>query len=102
MRSYTARCYYHGYACNKSLNLGAVFTEAQARVRIKQWCLRGLSIPSTLDQEKNARILHCRDEPRYYPEPEFTEQELDAQILVKQQEILASGIYVAGDEESDN
>ena len=40
--------------------------------------------------------------PRYYPEPEFAEQELDAQILVKQQEILASGIYVAGDEESDN
>ena len=44
----TVTCNLHvrdGRRCNKSLTLGACFSEDEARWRIKAWCVAGLDLP---------------------------------------------------------
>ena len=57
MKSITVTCNVHrhgGMRCNKSLSLGAHFSEEEAVRRIKAWCVAGLSLPDADD----ARQLH--------------------------------------------
>ena len=45
VKAWSVTCKLHavdGDRCNKSLNMGEVFTSDEARCRIKEWCLRGL------------------------------------------------------------
>ena len=44
----TVTCLVHqadNQRCNKSFTPGSEFTEAEATLRIKEWCARGLDIP---------------------------------------------------------
>ena len=68
----TAACNLHvhsGKRCNKSLTLGACFSEQDAMRRIKAWCVAGLSLPDGDD----ARQLHM-DPAFYNPRTVATEE----------------------------
>ena len=64
-----------GLRCNKSLNLGTLFSDEEAKARIKEWCVRGLSIPDA-PGGKNA---HMHVNPRdFEPGSVARESDLDA------------------------
>ena len=51
-----------GGICNKSLNMGTVFTPQEAKRRIQQWCVDGLALPD----QAGARGKHMQLNPRAY------------------------------------
>jgi hypothetical protein len=80
LHAVTVTCLLHGSEnarCNKNLNMGSTFSEAEATRRIKEWCIRGLDIPAA----DGAREIHMygRGKPRAYSDAELrSEAELDA------------------------
>jgi hypothetical protein len=74
--SWSCRCYFHtkGPKCNKTLSWGSTMSPDEAKHRIMEWCVRGLSVPD----EEGARVTHMADEPSLYlaselrPVPELT------------------------------
>ena len=78
VQKYSARCKLHSGSCNKTLTLGEVFSEDDARHRLKQWCIRGFSIPD--DQEGTGKLLHMGKDPRFFPVSDLTEADLDRQL----------------------
>ena len=68
----TVTCNLHvhsGRRCNKSLTLGACFSEEEALWRIKAWCVAGLGLPDSDD----ARQLHM-DPAFFNPRTVATEE----------------------------
>ena len=80
LQAVTVTCLLHtseNGRCNKNLNLGVIFSEADATRRIKEWCVRGLDIPAA----DGAREIHMsgRGRPRLYSDAELrSEAELEA------------------------
>ena len=64
LEAITCTCLLHkqGPRCNKNLTLGNKFTHAQATLRIKEWCARGIDIEDGPD----ARELHMAIHPRFF------------------------------------
>jgi len=48
--------------CNKSFTPGRLFTEAEATIRIKEWCARGLDIPD----QPGGKVIHMDINPREF------------------------------------
>ena len=80
--SWSATCRRHqsdGRRCNKSLTFGAVFSEDEAKRRIKRWCLQGLGIPD----EAGGRDRHMNINPRRFRASDVgTHEELDRAVPV--------------------
>jgi len=51
----------------RTLSMGSTFTPEQAKHRIMEWCVRGLSIPDV----PGGKRRHMEDRPRDYPEHEL-------------------------------
>lgn len=63
-KAWSATCNVHtqgGGRCNKNLNLGTAFSDAEAKCRVKEWCLRGIAIAD----EPGGREIHMSDNPRF-------------------------------------
>ena len=63
VKAVTVTCKLHradGQRCNKSLSLGAHFTEEEATRRLKEWCVAGMA----LNDEPGARRSHMN--PTFY------------------------------------
>ena len=83
LKAITVTCHLHvhsGVRCNKSLTLGACFSEADAFRRVKAWCIAGLSVPEGDD----ARQMHM-DPAFFNPRTVATEElqsleEMDALV----------------------
>ena len=64
----TVTCLLHtadGERCNKSFNVSAEWSEAQATARIKEWCARGVQIPNVpggKEQHMDLKPRHFRTE----------------------------------------
>ena len=70
----TVTCNLHvhsGRRCNKSLTLGACFSEEEALWRIKAWCVAGLRWPD--EDHDDARQLHM-DPAFFNPRTVATEE----------------------------
>jgi hypothetical protein len=72
LHAITVTCLLHSTEnarCNKNVNLGDIFSEAEATQRIKEWCVRGLDIPAG----DGAREMHMheRGRPRFYSSDEL-------------------------------
>lgn len=77
MIAWSCRCLLHtadGGTCNKTLNMGTVFTPQEAKRRIQQWCVDGLAMPD----EAGGRATHMQLNPRAY----------DASALLPVEELL--------------
>ena len=61
-KAWSARCFLHGGNCNKTLNMGHQFTQEEAKLRIQEWCIRGLDIA----EGPNARTDHMDMKPRVF------------------------------------
>ena len=78
LKAITVTCHLHradGQRCNKSLTLGSHFTEAEATLRIKEWCVAGM----VLADEPGARQAHMDPmccNPRTMPVSELRRDEV--------------------------
>ena len=64
-KAWSVTCNLHkadGQRCNKSLSMGSGFTSEEARRRIKEWCVRGLTIPDT----PGGKAAHMDKNPRFF------------------------------------
>ena len=80
--AWSATCRRHqsdGHRCNTSLTFGEVFSEDEAKRRIKRWCLQGLEIPD----EAGGRDRHMKINPRRFRASDVgTHEELDRAVPV--------------------
>ena len=83
LKAITVTCNRHrvdGERCNKSLSLGSHFTEEEATLRTKEWCVAGMA----LADEAGARQVHMDPQffnPRTMPVGDLrSDEELEALV----------------------
>ena len=55
LKSWSCRCFVHS-SCNKTLTMSATIGNDEAKIRIMEWCVRGIDQPDTPGRRKNICI----------------------------------------------